>query len=60
MEYFKCPKCNGTGEVKNLFSKFLKNLCPRCIGSGKLDWIERIVGKELSINRRGTLSTGPK
>jgi len=46
-----CDKCNGTGgeyqdpnvgpKMSNYFIK-----CDKCYGSGKLDWIENIVGKK--------------
>lgn len=42
-----CDMCNGTGIVDNksgIYSNFRMYLskvnCPKCQGSGKLDWIE--------------------
>jgi len=42
-----CPKCNG--ELPSLSS------CTKCYGAGKLDWIERIVGKLLPEDWWGIL-----
>jgi DnaJ-class molecular chaperone len=40
-EYF-CPDCEGAGtETKKKYAVF----CKRCLGQGKLDWIELIMGK---------------
>jgi len=54
-----CPKCNGTGDQTN-FKDDLPNYgylfpCTKCQGSGKLDWIETVVGKEESS---GIIDTG--
>jgi hypothetical protein len=42
-----CPECNGSGnnifEQSDLWNAISQ--CSKCLGSGKLDWIERIVGK---------------
>jgi len=44
---YLCKPCNGWGRILNedelLRTPFLK--CPVCLGHGKLDWIENIVGK---------------
>jgi DnaJ-class molecular chaperone len=45
-----CPKCNGKGRVlkdnrKNTTFTRSTLECNKCLGSGKLDWIEEIVGK---------------
>ncbi len=59
----KCDKCNGVGwyeETTNVtFNKHLWHIdqniiCDKCRGTGKLDWIERIVGK------RGIIIWGQK
>lgn len=49
---FICEPCKGTGchgaltkDVKD--PRFLH--CPKCYGTGKLDWIENIVGKKADI-----------
>lgn len=40
-----CSKCNGGGYERD-DSNFAKyDTCSRCLGEGKLDWIENIVGK---------------
>lgn len=38
-----CPKCKGTGWLtgKNEWEIY----CDKCYGAGKLDWVERIMGK---------------
>lgn len=49
-----CKKCLGTGIIKTLFESTNKNSegssyklrCEYCLGTGKLDWIENIVGKK--------------
>lgn len=38
-----CPKCKGTGWIVG--EKDWDYRCDRCWGAGKLDWIERIMGK---------------
>jgi len=47
--YVYCKECNGTGKTK--FRKIIllhgwitTNKCPRCDGTGQLDWIENIMG----------------
>jgi len=32
-----CPKCGGHGDEYTF-------ICTKCLGSGKVDWIENIVG----------------
>jgi len=48
-----CDKCNGTGEITNKsefeFTYLVFNVCLKCLGSGKLNWVEVIFGKELLI-----------
>jgi len=39
-----CPECNGKGNKENEYNWSI--LCQKCHGSGKLDWIENIKGKE--------------
>ena len=45
-----CPECTGTGrltkitkEEKLIISQYPR--CSKCLGFGKLDWIEMVVGK---------------
>ena len=33
-----CSECDGVGYI-------LEDECPKCFGTGKLDWIENVVGK---------------
>lgn len=47
----KCEKCKGTGynlkAPDNNIPRYQKlPPCPKCHGSGKLDWIENVVGKK--------------
>jgi len=39
-----CPKCDGVGFVKGA-KKFTVLTCARCLGDGKIDWIEEATGK---------------
>ncbi len=48
-----CDKCGGTGRINNHnpyhsfpHSRSRTVFCPMCQGTGKLDWIENIVGKK--------------
>ena len=42
-----CPKCKGMGFVNA--KKYNKiESCEKCHGTGKLDWIENLVGKKKS------------
>jgi len=44
---FICDECHGTGRVRVIRygRKNRTRQCPRCNGTGKLDWIEHITGK---------------
>jgi len=51
-----CDKCKGKGVVLNRHKalrppyKTIKYLeCNKCLGAGKLDWVEEIVGKNPRI-----------
>jgi DnaJ-class molecular chaperone len=44
-EYF-CPKCNGKGIIQ-LKNKKINLECSKCYGYGKLDWVEKAMGKRL-------------
>lgn len=47
-----CPKCDGSGRVpkrngKYASIRFAAELnCDKCLGDGKIDWIERATGKK--------------
>jgi len=44
-----CPKCNGGGSYPYKFVKLEDPKycrCNKCLGTGKLDWIEMCVGKK--------------
>jgi DnaJ-class molecular chaperone len=44
----KCDKCNGEGfgdwEIKDNYK--VRIACRKCFGSGEIDWLENIIGKE--------------
>jgi len=47
-----CPKCNGECQIeielfKSVDGHIVKmfDICSKCFGAGKLDWIENILGK---------------
>ncbi len=41
-----CDRCGGVGStVKAGYRSHKRMVCPKCGGTGRLDWIERIVGK---------------
>lgn len=49
-----CPKCEGGGSFPKKFAKLedpYYRCCHKCLGAGKLDWIELCVGKKISIYR---------
>ena len=52
-----CPKCDGKGRVprcEKAMARFSETYifleCDKCLGEGKIDWIERIVGKQRPLN----------
>ena len=49
-----CNKCNGTGTLGQHHSPF-PQLCHKCWGIGKLDWVENIVGKDMRGFHRNSL-----
>jgi len=44
-----CLKCKGKGVVKQfprtILSKEITLVCDKCLGDGKIDWIEKATGK---------------
>jgi len=43
-----CDRCGGVGSVivkVSYYRGHKRGKCPKCEGTGKLDWVERIVGK---------------
>ena len=58
-----CPKCDGKGEIPkkspNFFSKSnLMLVCNKCLGDGKIDWVENVVGKKVK-NGEGISQQSP-
>ena len=48
-----CSKCEGVGytdKIKSNNAIIFKNKCSKCLGTGKLDWIENVVGKKPMYN----------
>ena len=44
-----CSKCEGVGfvdKIKSDNTSLYKGSCPKCHGTGKLDWIENVLGKK--------------
>jgi len=48
-----CGKCNGRRRIATdkpkwwvIRFKEVEDLCPKCFGDGKLDWIENVIGKK--------------
>ena len=39
-----CNKCDGVGITRK--NKHAINVCSKCQGTGKVDWLENIVGKK--------------
>lgn len=39
-----CDRCQGSSIIIDEFH--IGNICPKCHGTGKLNWIENIFGKE--------------
>jgi len=62
MEFYTCDKCDGRGLISITYEpiqidsfggmrQFVpgigkENVCRKCLGSGKLDWIEVLFGKQ--------------
>ncbi len=41
-----CPDCNGTGQSNEKDRSTITLIgCDKCLGAGKLDWVEVVVGK---------------
>lgn len=47
-----CPQCKGTGKSKSWEAGgfIITPECPKCLGEGKFDWIQRVVGKARSFD----------
>jgi DnaJ-class molecular chaperone len=43
-----CDRCGGIGSVivsVSFYRGHKRGTCPKCEGTGKLDWIERVISK---------------
>ncbi len=50
-----CPKCDGKGKVKQNGYYLTTNIvltCDKCLGDGKIDWIEKATGKQNRLLRQ--------
>ncbi len=48
----ECYKCCGAGEVLRKDDHFGTDMCPKCFGEGKLDWVENARGgKERMVSK---------
>ncbi len=45
-EKFKCKKCSGTGTIIEP-DIYINSICTVCGGSGYVDWIENITGRNM-------------
>lgn len=54
--YVVCDKCGGSGYVPvNLVDEYQhQRSCSKCRGTGKLDWVENIIGKRSSFHNAPT------
>jgi len=43
-----CPVCHGygVGELTGILNEEHRCVCLKCLGHGKIDWIEKAVGKK--------------
>lgn len=53
-----CPECNGQG-MKKIFNdrptQFSSRIaCKKCLGDGKFDWVEKVMGKQ-SLSLEGKI-----
>jgi hypothetical protein len=55
MEEYTCDRCGGEGRIKNpslknqdslMFPMLTYLTCPKCLDDKKLNWIERVLGKQ--------------
>ena len=58
MEEYTCDRCGGEGRIKNpslknqdslMFPMLTYLTCPKCLGDKKLNWIERVFGKQEKV-----------
>ncbi len=51
-----CDKCEGGGSYPKKFAKLEDpyfSCCPKCLGTGKLDWIEMCMGRAINFVTMG-------
>lgn len=46
-----CGRCKGEGTIGQGW------MCKQCLGTGKFDWIENIVGKKVEYGEYGAIPT---
>ncbi|MCF8019848.1 MAG: hypothetical protein K9L62_10610 [Vallitaleaceae bacterium] len=46
----ECDQCHGTGLHVKFYNGGDDIWCDKCLGYGKLDWIEMVVGKRMIIH----------
>lgn len=51
---FICDKCHGTGRGRTSNGRRMVSIiyCPKCKGTGKLDWIEYITGEHYDTKNK--------
>jgi len=52
-----CSKCNGSGYTQDNSDFNRYNICNKCYGEGKLDWIDNILGKIVSTTATFSVDT---
>ena len=39
-----CPQCKGEGAILHNDLKLMDYNCPKCLGTGEVDWVEMVMG----------------
>ncbi len=53
----ECYKCYGAGEVLRKDDHFGTDMCPKCFGEGKLDWVENARGGKRQHTSHGSFTS---